>query len=45
MKFLNNFMNNLNEYRKFEENNETLITIYFYDYKQEETNFNRKRIK
>ena len=30
-------MNNLNEYRKFEENNETLITIYFYDYKKEDT--------
>ena len=29
-------MNNLNEYRKFEENNETLITIYFYDYKKED---------
>lgn len=29
-------MNNLNEYKKFEENNETLITIYFYNYKKEE---------
>ena len=29
-------MDILNEYKKYEENNETLITIYFYNYKKED---------